>query len=124
MMALTDGKGANILFDPVAGPFLEKLARAAGAGARIFEYGALSPSPTPFPLFDALSKGLTVRGYTLFEIVSNPEALTRSKQFVYDDLGSGTLKPVIARTFKLEENTEAHRYMESYQQFGKIVATV
>jgi len=124
MMALTDGKGADILFDPVAGPFLEKLARAAGAGARIFEYGALSPSPTPFPLFDALSKGLTVRGYTLFEIVANPGALTRSKQFVYDGLGSGTLKPVIARTFKLEEITEAHRYMESNQQIGKIVVTV
>ena len=49
-MAVTDGRGADILFDPVAGPFLEKLAQAAAPGATIFEYGALSPAPTPFPM--------------------------------------------------------------------------
>ena len=124
MKDITGGKGASIVFDPVAGPFLEKLAQAAAPGASIFEYGALSPSPTPFPLFEALSKGLTIRGYTLFEIVSDPEKLNRAKQFVFDGLGSGALKPIIARTFSLEEIVEAHRFMESNQQIGKIVVTV
>jgi NADPH:quinone reductase-like Zn-dependent oxidoreductase len=123
-MALTDGKGADIIFDPVAGPFLEKLAQAAAKGGTIFEYGALSTAPTPYPLFDALSKGLTVRGYTLFEIVADPQMLGRAKQFIYDGLEAGTLKPIIARTFALEAIAEAHRYMESNQQIGKIVVTV
>ena len=91
-MAITDGRGADIIFDPVAGPFLEKLAQAAAPRATIFEYGALSMAPTPFPLFDALGKGLTIRGYTLFEIVSHPESMTRGKQFVYDGLESGVPK--------------------------------
>jgi NADPH:quinone reductase-like Zn-dependent oxidoreductase len=121
---ITSGKGANIIFDPVAGPFLEQLARAAARGAMIFEYGALSLAPTPFPLFDALGKGLTVRGYTLFEISANPEKLARGKQFVYSGLDNGTLHPVIARTFPLDDIAEAHRYMESNQQVGKIVVTV
>ncbi|MEX1328393.1 MAG: zinc-binding dehydrogenase [Desulfobacterales bacterium] len=34
------------------------------------------------------------------------------------------MKPVIARTFPLEEIADAHRYMESNQQMGKIVVTV
>jgi NADPH:quinone reductase len=122
--AITSGKGVSVVFDPVGGPFLEKLADAAAPGATIFEYGALSPLPTPFPLFSALSKGLAVRGYTLFEIVKNPERLARGKQFVYNGLESGALKPVIDRTFPLESIVEAHRYMESNQQKGKIVVKI
>lgn len=121
---ITSGKGARIVFDPVAGPFLETLAEAAASGATIFEYGALSLKPTPFPLFTALGKGLSVKGYTLFEIVSDPAALEKGKRFVYDGLASGALKPLIARAFPLEAIADAHRYMESNQQMGKIVVTV
>jgi NADPH:quinone reductase-like Zn-dependent oxidoreductase len=124
VMALTAGHGARIAFDPVAGPFLEKLAEAAAPGGIIFEYGALSPKPTTFPLFSALGKGLIVRGYTLFEIVRDPEKLARGKQYVYEGLKSGVLKPLIDRTFPLEAIIEAHRYMESNRQRGKIVVTV
>lgn len=124
VMALTSGKGADLIFDPVAGPFLAKLAKAAAPGATLFEYGALSPEPAIYPLFAALAKGLTVRGYTLFEIVKNPERLARGKQFIYNGLESGFLKPIIDRTFPLESIIEAHRYMESNQQKGKIVVTV
>ncbi len=123
-MSLTAGKGVRVVFDPVAGPLLEQLAEVTAAGGIIFEYGALSPKATPFPLFPALSKGLTVRGYTLFEIVRNPERLTRGKQFIYQGLESGSLKPIIDRTFPLADIVEAHRYMESNQQQGKIVVTV
>ena len=121
---ITAGKGAGIVFDPVAGPFLEKVAQAAGSGATIFEYGALSPTATPFPLLEALSKGLTIRGYTLFEIAADPDKLARGKQFITDGLTSGALKPVIAKTFALEQIVEAHRFMESNEQIGKIVVTV
>jgi len=124
VMALTSGKGASTIFDPVAGPLLEKLAEAAAPGATIFEYGALSPEPTPFPLFPMLGKGLTLRGYTLFEITKDPEKLARGKSYVYDGLQSGALKPIIDRTFPLEEIVKAHQYMESNQQKGKIVVTI
>jgi NADPH:quinone reductase-like Zn-dependent oxidoreductase len=71
-----------------------------------------------------LAKGLTLRGYTLFEIAKVPERLARGKQFTYGGLESGALKPIIDRTFPLESIVEAHRYMESNQQKGKIVVTV
>ena len=124
VMTITSGKGASIIFDPVAGPGLEQLAAAAAPGATIFEYGALSSAPTGFPLFAALAKGLTIRGYTLFEITGNPERLARGKQYVYDGLASAALKPVIDRTFALDDIIEAQRYMESNRQLGKIVVTV
>jgi NADPH:quinone reductase-like Zn-dependent oxidoreductase len=54
----------------------------------------------------------------------NPESLARTKKFIVDGLASGKLKPVIAKTFPLEQIVEAHRYLESNQQVGKIVVTV
>ncbi len=124
VMAVTAGKGANLFFDPIGGPFLEMLASAAAPRATIIEYGALSTSPTSFPLFTALAKGLTIRGYTLFELTQDDELLARARSFVYEGLESGTLRPVIDRAFTFSNIAEAHRYMESNQQKGKIVVTV
>lgn len=124
VMAYTDGKGVTMVFDPISGPFLEKLAEATTLGGIIFEYGALSLQPTPFPLFQALAKGLTIRGYTLFEIVRDRESLARGKQYIYQGLESGVLNPLIDRTFPLADIAGAHRYMESNQQRGKIVVTI
>jgi NADPH:quinone reductase-like Zn-dependent oxidoreductase len=121
VMALTDGQGAGIVFDPVAGPMLTTVAKAAARGGTIFVYGALAPQPTSYPLMEALGKGLKIQGYTLFEITSDPARMGRAKQFVYDGLAAGGLKPIVARTFGLDEIVEAHRYMESNQQIGKIV---
>ena len=39
-------------------------------------------------------------------------------------LGSGALKTVIDRVFPLEQAAEAHRYLESAKQFGKVILRV
>jgi NADPH:quinone reductase-like Zn-dependent oxidoreductase len=124
VMAITVGKGADMAFDPVAGAMLGELAAAAAPGATIFEYGALSPAATIFPLFAALGTGLTIRGYTLFEIVKHPQRIARGKEFIYSGLEKGSLKPIIDRSFPLTSIVEAHRYMESNRQKGKIVVEV
>jgi len=121
---ITGGKGFALAFDPVAGPGLETLAKAAGQEATIMEYGALDPRPTPYPLFLAIRKGLNIRAYTLFQITKDPERSPRALKFVTEGLSSGVLKPIIAKTFKLDEIVEAHRYMESNEQIGKLVVTV
>ncbi len=121
---ITGGKGARLIFDPVGGPTLEKLAAAAAGSGTIFEYGALSRDPTPLPLFALLSKHLTIRGYTLFEITPVAELRAAGERYIYDHLQNGDFQPIIARTFRLSEIVEAQRYMESNQQIGKIVVTV
>jgi NADPH:quinone reductase-like Zn-dependent oxidoreductase len=121
---ITGGKGARVTFDPVAGPTLAKLAEAAAPGGIIIEYGALSSDVTPFPLFGAIAKSLTLRGYNLFEITGNPPQLEAAKKFIVEGLASGRLKPIIARVFPLDEIVEAHRFLESNQQFGKILVQV
>ena len=125
VMEITSNHGADLIFDPVAGAFVETLAAAAAQGATLFEYGALSPdAATPFPLFLALQKALKIQGYTLFEITSDPAKLAQAKQYIYDGLESGKLVPILDRIFGFEQIVEAHKYMESNQQNGKIIVTV
>lgn len=124
VMTITGGKGASLVFDPIGGPQLAQLADAAAPGATIYEYGALSPEETPFPLFAAIGKALTIRGYTLFEITRDAEKRERAKSFVTQGIEAGHLKPLIAKTFALADIVAAHRYMESNQQCGKVVVLV
>jgi len=121
---ITGGKGARVIFDPVAGPFLEKLAEAAAIGGIVFEYGWLSIQPTPFPLFAALGKGLSIRGYSLMEITRNPEKLRAAKSYIYERLADGRFHPKVARTFPFAQAVEAYKYLESNAQVGKVVITV
>src|SRR5215472_897522 len=121
---ITGGKGARVIFDPVGGPFLEKLAEVATTGGIIFEYGLLSMRPTPFPLFTALPKGLCIRGYSLMEITLNPEKLPTAKKYIYDRLADGRFHPKVAKTFLFAQTVEAYKYLESNAQVGKVVITV
>ena len=124
VMALTDGQGSRVVFDTVGGPSFEALTQSMARGGILLEYGALSPEPTPFPLFTVLGKSLTLKGYLYAEIVADPQALARAKTFILQGLESGALRPVIARTFSLDEIQEAHRFLEANQQIGKVVVTV
>jgi len=121
---ITGGKGVRVIFDPVGGKGVAALAQAAAYEGILIEYGALAPEPTPFPLFAALSKGLTVRGYTCREILSVPELKAKAVKYVFDHVTADEFKPRIDRVFPLAQIVEAHRYMESNQQIGKIVVTV
>ncbi|MGA8406112.1 MAG: zinc-dependent alcohol dehydrogenase family protein [Candidatus Acidiferrales bacterium] len=121
---ITGGKGARVTFDPIGGKGIQKLADAAAPGGTIFEYGALAAEPTPFPLFTALSKGLAIQGYTLREVLSVPELKIKAEKYVYDRVQQGNFKPLIDRVFPFAQIVEAHRYMESNEQIGKIVVKV
>jgi NADPH:quinone reductase-like Zn-dependent oxidoreductase len=119
--ALTGGHGADLVFDPIAGPGVGVLAEATAERGTIVLYGALDRAQTPLPLITVLKRGLTLRGYTMWEILNDPAGLGRGKQFILEHISEGRLRPHIDRTFRLEEIVDAHRYMESSQQNGKVV---
>ena len=124
VMELTSGIGARVVFDPVGGPSFIYLTESMARGGILLEYGALSTEPTPFPLLTVLFKSLTLKGHLNGEITNNEAALERAKAFITKGLSSGQLKPVIARTFPLEQIQEATRFLESNAQIGKVVVNV
>ncbi|WP_106475737.1 zinc-dependent alcohol dehydrogenase family protein [Phytohalomonas tamaricis] len=121
---ITAGKGARVAFDPVGGPEVPKILRSLSFLGIFFQYGALDTSDLTVPVMDILGKDLTLRGYQLFEITGDATRLERAKKFIVDGMRDGKLRPVIAKTFAFEQIVEAHRFMESNAQVGKIVVTL
>ncbi|MFI7442284.1 zinc-dependent alcohol dehydrogenase family protein [Nonomuraea indica] len=124
VLALTGGRGAEFVFDAVAGPGVTELARAVAPGGTVFLWGMLSGQPTPHPGFDLGMPPLNLRTYTVHEITRDPERLRRGAAFVASGLRTGAFRPVVDRVFPLEDIVAAHRHMESNTQVGKIVVRV
>ena len=121
---ITGGKGARIVFDPVGGPDVDRLAQAAAEEGILFQYGGLSGQQTPCPHWPAAFKSLSVRGWVASFIWNKPERFARNHALILRGLAEGHLRPVVAKTFPLAQIVEAHQYLESNQQVGKIVVTV
>jgi NADPH2:quinone reductase len=129
---ITQGNGANLIFDPIAGATLPVLAGAVSHGGQIILYGALGSVETPYPLWTAFTRNFTLRAYTVYNycglaslgLPRNEEAFARAVSFIQHNLAGGKLRPIIAKIFPLSEVCEAHRYMESNRQLGKIVISI
>ncbi|MCC4116683.1 zinc-dependent alcohol dehydrogenase family protein [Aromatoleum toluclasticum] len=126
VMRLTEGRGARMAFDPVGGPGVVALASALAPRGTLVLYGNLSGEgdKTPFPFGLAVGRGLSLRGYLVFEIIHDPARLARAESFIREGLQTGALKPTVDRTFPLDDIVAAHRYLEGNQQLGKVVVTV
>lgn len=117
-------EGVRVVLDAVGGPAFLPLTAAMARGGILINYGGQSPEATPFPLFNVLSKSLMLRGYLVHEITGDPDRLAAAKAFILDGLSDGSLRPIIARSLPFDEIAEAHRYLESNEQFGKVVVTL
>jgi len=124
LKSIAGPSGVRLVLDAVGGPSIAPLVAAMAPGGMLIGYGILSPEPAPLPSFAMLAKSLTLRGYVLHELTADAARLTAAKTFILDGVASGALKPVIARTFPFEAIVEAHRFMESNEQFGKVVVTI
>ncbi|WP_329176592.1 zinc-dependent alcohol dehydrogenase family protein [Streptomyces sp. NBC_01477] len=122
--AATGGRGVDIAFDAVAGSGVRELAGLVVPGGTLLIYGALSGEATPYPAIDLGMPALAMRTFLVFETTTDPDRLRRAAAFVTSGLRSGAFRPVVSRTFGLDSVVEAHRYLESGEQIGKIVLTV
>ena len=111
------------MFDPVGSPGFAQLAKATANGGTLALYGALATDATVIPPFDIFARDLTVRGVALTARMRDDVQLAAMKRFVGDGIADGSLRPVIARTFPLEEIADAHRFIEAGDQIGKVVVT-
>ncbi len=122
--SITAGAGARVTFDPVGGSTFDKLAAAASPEGILFIYGALASEPTVLPIGQVLPKHLTVRGYDVFELYQKPASFKAAVFEIGSGLADGSLSPTIDSTFSFDKFWEAHRRLESNEQFGKIVVSV
>ena len=114
--AVTGGKGVEVVFDHVGGEVLECSFGALAWAGRVVLCGATSHHEATINLRAVFFKSLSILGSTM----GGQAELRKLLRFVEN----GDLRPVVDRTFPLEEAPEAQRALERREQFGKIVLTV
>lgn len=124
VLKITENVGAHLILDPVVGAKFSNLLSSIAENGKVFVYGALSHEPASFPAFDVLMKTPTIRGYSAIEVMGNMEVLMQAITFIDKGLTEGKLKPVIDKVFSIDDIVGAHNYLESNQQFGKIVVNI
>lgn len=122
VMQITEGKGVNLVFDPVGGPAAEFFVELAAPYCAVVLYGVLNTDPTPFPLMAALQKNVSFHAYAMY-LWDKPERDQQAITFIRNGVAKGLLRPLVGRQFTLEQITEAAQYMDSMEQVGKIVVT-
>ncbi len=121
---ITGGKLARVIFDPVAGSMISKLADSLSQGGTLFVYGDLSGEPIQVSPMQLIGKTASLRGTTIMEVFANKAELPTAVQYVRDRLTDGRFHPKIAKTFPLDQSVAAYQYLASNQQVGKVVITV
>jgi len=121
--ALTGGKGADVIYDPVGGEVLEKSMRAAAYGARLLVVGFTSGGPSTIMSNHVLIKGLTILGVRAGETIARvAPKLGRDYVEVLPRLAAeGVMRPHISHLFPMERAADAFRALIDRQVVGKAV---
>jgi len=123
---LTGGQGVDLILDMVGGSYIQRDISALAVEGRLVFIAFLGGSTAEVNFMPVMLKRLTVTGSTLRpRTVAQKAAIAQAlREKVWPLLESGTVGPVMYKTFPLAEAAEAHRLMESSTHIGKIVLTV
>ena len=122
LKALTDGKGPDVVYDPVGGDLTEAAFRAIAWRGRYLVVGfAAGPIPA-LPLNLPLLKGASLVGVFWGEFAKRePQANTTMMMALAQWYAQGKIKPVIDRTLPMAELKTAYARMGSRSVMGKLV---
>jgi NADPH2:quinone reductase len=121
-----NGAGVNVILDMVGGDYVPKELKALAEDGRLVMIAFLRGSKTDLDLNEVMRKRLRITGSTLRpRTVAFKGAVAQSlRTRIWPLLEQGKIKPVIFKTFALEQAAAAHTLMESSTHIGKIVLTL
>src|SRR6266567_2057200 len=124
VLALTDGKGADVCFDPVGGDLFDSALGSLGWGGRILLIGFVAGVPQ-IPANRLLVKHRAVLGSSLrYFRWHAPDKLRRSVEELVRWYGEGKLRPLVTHRLPLEQSVEAIRLLTDRKAHGKVVVLV
>lgn len=112
----TAKRGVDVVVEHVGGDFLDKSIRCLTRGGRLVTVGGTKSYECTIAVNYIFHKEL--------QIIGSNSATKHDLEVMMPLLGSGKLRTVIDRVFPLKEAVEAHRYLESAKQFGKVLLRV
>ncbi len=121
---VTDG-GADVVIDPVGGPYAEQALRAMRFGGRFVVVGFASGEIPRIPLNLVLHKGVSVVGFEMGSYVVRLADRAREEQErLLEMLADGRLRPTIDAVYPLSRIAEALVHVGDRRVIGKVVVDV
>jgi NADPH:quinone reductase-like Zn-dependent oxidoreductase len=136
---LTSARGVDVVLDAIGGKSFADSYRLLAPLGRLVIYGVSSIAPgqrrnwwhaaktiAQMPRFKPLSlmnRNRGVFGLNLGHLWDERRQLADGMTFLLQQVAAGHLRPVVARTFPLDQAAEAHRFMQSRSNIGKVVLT-
>jgi NADPH2:quinone reductase len=123
---LTGGRGVDVILDMVGGDYVPRELACLADDGRLSLIAFLGGTKTSLDLSDILRRRLTITGSTLRPRTVEFKATVAQalRQKVWPLIETGKIRPVIYRTYPLEEAAAAHALMESGEHVGKIMLSV
>lgn len=122
MKALTRGTGANVVFDPVGGPYTDAALRSIAWEGRYLVVGFAAGEIPKVPLNLALLKGCQIVGVFWGAFVARePERNRTNAEAILDHVAAGRLAPHVDTVHSFAEAPDAFARMERREVMGKIV---
>lgn len=120
---LTNGDGVDVVLDFIGAEYLQRNLNILKTKGRLLQVGLMSGTETDINLGVIMRKRLKIIG-SVMRPQSLQEKIAITQRFVecwLPELKAGTLQPIIDTIFTLEQVQEAHEYMETNRNFGKII---
>ena len=114
--ALTDGEGADVVFDHVGASIWDKNFASIRRGGRLVNCGVTGGHKAELHIGQMFTKQVQISG----SYMGTKAEMSRITSLVHQ----GKLRAVVDRTFPLQDAAEAHRAMEDRSLFGKLVLSV
>jgi NADPH2:quinone reductase len=119
---LTEGRGVDLVVDPVGGRTLEASIASLAYRGRISWVGRAGREQSPPEVWPLMEKNASLSGVFLgAEMGRDPARVRLMIERLLQRVADGELRVVIDRVFPLAEAAEAHRYIESRQAFGRVL---
>jgi NADPH2:quinone reductase len=124
--AATNGKGADVILDMVAGEYVGREISCLADDGRIVIIALLGGVSGKVDFGQILRRRLTITGSTLRPrpVAFKQMIADKLHQKVWPLIETGKIKPVIFKTFPLEQAEQAHALMETSTHVGKIMLTI
>ena len=124
LKALTNGKGPDVVYDPVGGDLAEPVFRSIAWRGRYLVIGFAGGAIPALPLNLSLLKGASIVGVFWGDFVRRePAAFARDLQQLGQWYAEGKVRPVLDQTLRLSDLPAAYARMSSRQVVGKLVLT-
>jgi NADPH2:quinone reductase len=123
--ALTGGKGVDVIYDAVGGPYSEPAFRSIAWRGRHLVIGFAAGEIPKLPLNLALLKGASVVGVFWGDFTKRePQAFAESARQLARWYRDGKLKPHVSASYPLAQAAEAMNLLASRKAKGKVVIRI